>query len=386
MSGVLKLVKSDAAGGVNLIIAAALAILLANLDSTAVGYQSFLNWQPHSSAAGNAHPLTTLFWVNDVLMVFFFLQVGLEVKRELISGALASRQQALFPLIAALGGMLAPALIFLLFTRHSSEGQSGWAIPTATDIAFALGILALLGNRVPVAIKVFLMALAVIDDLGAIVIIALFYSGSPNVAALAMAVAVIVVMAVMNRCGVRSRIAWLVAGAALWYVVLLSGIHATLAGVILGMMMPVRGEGSNSAAARLTHQLEPWVRWLILPLFAFANAGVVLKGLSVGDMLSALPLGIMAGLLIGKPLGITLVCWLSARLGITRLPVSTRISDIAAVGVLCGIGFTMSVFIATLAYGQQGGTLINEAKLGILGGSILSALCGYCLLRYRYSR
>lgn len=386
MSGVLKLVKSDAAGGVILIIAAALAILLANLGSTAAGYQSFLNWQPHSSAAGSAHPLTTLFWVNDVLMVFFFLQVGLEVKRELISGALASRQQALFPLIAALGGMLAPALIFLLFTRHSSEVQSGWAIPTATDIAFALGILALLGNRVPVAIKVFLMALAVIDDLGAIVIIALFYSGSPNVAALAMAVAVIAVMAVMNRCGVRSRIAWLVAGAALWYVVLLSGIHATLAGVILGMMMPVRGEGSDSAAARLTHQLEPWVRWLILPLFAFANAGVVLKGLSTGDMLSALPLGIMAGLLVGKPLGITLVCWLSARLGITRLPVGTRISDIAAVGVLCGIGFTMSVFIATLAYGQQGGALINEAKLGILGGSILSAVCGYGLLRYRYSR
>lgn len=381
MSVLKKLVKSEAGGGIVLILAAALAIILANSGFSRDAYQQFLQWQ---CGGTQAHPINTVFWINDVLMVFFFLLVGLEVKREMVSGALASRQQALFPLIAALGGMLAPALIFLLFNGHHTEAQRGWAIPTATDIAFALGILALLGSRVPVAIKVFLMALAVIDDLGAIVIIALFYSGSLNWLALGMALLAIIVMAVMNRCAVRSRLLWLGVGAGLWYAVLLSGIHATLAGVILGLMMPVHGQGDDSAAFKLTHQLEPWVRWLILPLFAFANAGVVLAGLSVSDLSSTLPLGIVAGLLVGKPLGITLFCWLSARLGITQLPANTRISDIAAVGVLCGIGFTMSIFIATLAFGQQG-ALTNEAKLGILGGSVLSAVAGYCLLRSRYS-
>lgn len=385
MSVLKKLFLSEAAGGVVLIVAAVLAMVLANASWSAEGYQHFLHFTLSEGSSADAHPHNTLFWINDALMAVFFLLVGLEVKQELVSGALATRQQAIFPLLAALGGMIAPAVIFLAGNGHHPEFRNGWAIPTATDIAFALGILALLGHRVPAVLRVFLMALAVIDDLGAIIIIALFYSGQVSLLALGAMAVMVVILALMNRAGVQKRSAWLLAGVVLWYAVLSSGVHATIAGVILGLMMPVRGQGEHSAASTLAHALAPWSRWLILPLFAFANAGVVLNNLSLSDVLSPLPLGIIAGLLIGKPLGIALICWLSTRLGIARFPGKTGIADIATIGVLCGIGFTMSIFIASLAFGQQHAQLVNEAKLGILGGSVLSAVVGYVLLRLRYA-
>ena len=384
MSALQKWVKSEAAGGVILIIAAALALILANAGWSAKGYQQLLHFTPTGGNRGE-HPHDILFWINDALMALFFLLVGLEVKRELVAGALASKQQALFPFIAALGGMIAPALIFLSFNASHPGIRNGWAIPTATDIAFALGILALLGSRVPPVLKVFLMALAVIDDLGAIVIIALFYSSHIAWGAMALVVAAVAVLALMNRAKVSSPVPYLLVGAVLWVAVLLSGIHATIAGVILGLMMPVKGVPDTAAAPRLTHTLEPWIRWLVLPLFAFANAGVVVGDISLSQAFSSLPSGIIAGLLVGKPLGITVACWLSLRLGLTRLPENTGIRDIAAIGVLCGIGFTMSIFIASLAYGQEAASLVNEAKLGILGGSVLSAVSGYLLLRRRYA-
>ncbi len=384
MSVLHKWIKSEAAGGVILIIAAGLALILANAGWSAEGYQHFLHYTPTGLSSGE-HPHDVLFWINDALMALFFLLVGLEVKRELVTGALASKQQALFPLIAALGGMIAPALIFLAFNASHPGIRDGWAIPTATDIAFALGILALLGSRVPPVLKVFLMALAVIDDLGAIVIIALFYSGHIAWGPMGLVVAAVAVLALMNRAKVSSCIPYLLVGAVLWGAVLQSGIHATIAGVVLGLMMPVKGLAETAAAPRLTHALEPWVRWLVLPLFAFANAGVVVGDISLSQAFSSLPSGIIAGLLAGKPLGITVACWLSLRLGLTRLPENTGLRDIAAIGVLCGIGFTMSIFIASLAYGQEAASLVNEAKLGILGGSVLSAVAGYLLLRRRYS-
>ncbi|GAA0480360.1 Na+/H+ antiporter NhaA [Tatumella punctata] len=385
MSLAIKIFRSEAAGGVVLIVAAGLALILANMGWSAEGYQQFLQFTPLTGVSIDGHSPNTLFWINDALMALFFLLVGLEVKQELVSGALATRQQAVFPLLAAIGGMIAPAAIFLLFNGGLAEIRQGWAIPTATDIAFALGILALLGNRVPPVLKVFLMALAVIDDLGAIIIIALFYSGQVSWFALGGAAIVMAVLALMNRVGLRYRSLYLLAGVALWYAVLSSGVHATIAGVILGLMMPVKGQGKHSAALKLAHSLHPWVRWLILPLFAFANAGVVMNNLSMQDVISSLPLGIIAGLLLGKPLGITLICWISSRLGMTRLPENTGIKDIAAIGILCGIGFTMSIFIASLAFGQDGTRLINEAKLGILCGSVLSAVAGYVLLRWRFT-
>ncbi len=384
MSVLMKIFRSEAAGGIVLIFAAVVAMVLANAGWSAEGYQHFLHFTLSGDSSTDAHPHNTLFWINDALMAVFFLLVGLEVKQELVHGALATRQQAIFPLLAALGGMIAPAALFLVVNAQHPELRNGWAIPTATDIAFALGILALLGPRVPAVLRVFLMALAVIDDLGAIIIIALFYSSQVSLLALAAMAVMVLILALMNRAGVQKRTAWLLAGVVLWYAVLSSGIHATIAGVILGLMMPVKGQGKDSVALTLAHSLAPWSRWLILPLFAFANAGVVLDKLSLSDVLSPLPLGIIAGLLIGKPLGIALVCWLSTRLGIARFPGKTGIADIATLGVLCGIGFTMSIFIASLAFGQQQAQLVNEAKLGILAGSVLSAVAGYVLLRGRY--
>jgi len=378
-----KIVESDATGGVVLIIAAALAMVLANSGATQQGYRDLLAIPVEFRFGSLDISKDLLLWINDALMALFFLMVGLEVKRELVMGALAKREQALFPLIAALGGMIAPAIIFLLFNGADAATRSGWAIPTATDIAFALGILALLGSRVPPALKIFLMALAIIDDLGAIVIIALFYTHHLSMASLGVAAAAIAVLALMNLLNVRNTGLYLLVGLVLWVAVLKSGVHATLAGVVVGFLIPLAKKEGHSPAIHLEHALHPWVRWVILPLFAFANAGVSLTGVSFGSLFSLLPLGIMAGLLIGKPLGITLFCWLADKTGIARLPENTHIKDIAAVGVLCGIGFTMSIFIASLAYGDISAELMTMAKLGILSGSILSAVLGYMILGWR---
>jgi len=376
-------IESDASNGMILILAAVAAMILANTAATAEGYQALLNEPVQIRFGALDISKNLLLWINDALMALFFLLIGLEVKRELRVGELASREKAIFPVIAALGGMALPALIFLAFNHGDEIARNGWAIPTATDIAFALGVLALLGSRVPAALKVFLMALAIIDDLGAIVIIALFYTSGLSMLSLGVAAAAIVVLALLNYFNVRKISIYILVGIVLWTAVLKSGVHATLAGVIVGFFVPLEKREGHSPAEHLAHGLMPWVNWLILPLFAFANAGISLAGITLGDILSPEPAGIIFGLLIGKPLGITLFCWLAVRLRLAVLPGGTTIRDIMAIGVLCGIGFTMSIFISSLAFDAAHEQLVTFSKLGILTGSLLSAVLGYSLLRVR---
>ncbi|WP_338560978.1 Na+/H+ antiporter NhaA [Erwinia sp. E_sp_B04_7] len=384
MRAVIKrLLKNEATGGVVLIIAAAVAMFLANNAGTQQAYQSILSMPVEFRFGSLDISKNLLLWINDALMALFFLMIGLEVKHELISGSLATRERAMFPLIAAVGGMLAPGLIYAALNHNDPLAIHGWAIPTATDIAFALGILALLGSRVPPALKMFLMALAVIDDLGAILIIAFFYTQDLSLASLGVAAGAIVVLALLNRAGVRNIPLYMLVGMVLWVAVLKSGIHATVAGVIVGFFVPLKKENGHSPAVHLAHGLAPWVSWLILPLFAFANAGVSLTGVSLDGLFTSVPLGIILGLFIGKPLGITLICWLAVKLRLAALPEGTRMQDIAAIGVLCGIGFTMSIFIASLAFDATHEEMVTLAKLGILTGSIISAIVGYTLLRIK---
>lgn len=378
-----RFINSDASGGVTLIVAALLAMIMANLDATSGLYHAFLSTPVELTVGSLEIHKDMLLWINDALMAIFFLAIGLEVKSELVQGSLATRQQAAFPVIAALGGMVLPALIYLLFNFHDPIARHGWAIPTATDIAFALGVLALLGNRIPVALKIFLMALAIIDDLGAILIIALFYTSQLSMLSLGVAAAAIVVLALLNALNVRRTGIYILVGLVLWTAVLKSGVHATIAGVIIGFFIPLKEINGVSPAKNLEHVLSPWVSWLILPLFAFANAGVSLAGVTPTSLASMLPLGIIAGLFFGKPLGITLFTWLALRLKLAKLPHGTEFNQIMAVGVLCGIGFTMSIFITTLAFAELDPALVDLAKLGILMGSLLSAVVGYVLLRSR---
>jgi len=378
--------KSDAAGGIVLIAAAALAMLLANMNATHELYEGFLSTPVELKVGALEIKKNMLLWVNDALMAVFFLLVGLEVKRELVQGSLASRRQASLPVIAALGGMVLPAALYLAFNFQDPVTRAGWAIPAATDIAFALGILALLGSRVPPALKIFLMALAIIDDLGAIVIIALFYTSSLSMMSLLVAAGAIAVLALLNLCNVRRTGVYILVGVVLWTAVLKSGVHATLAGVIIGFFVPLKAQNGHSPAGSLEHALHPWVGFLILPLFAFANAGVSLEGVTLAGLTSLLPLGIIAGLFIGKPLGISLFCALAVKLKWATLPPGVSQKTILAVRVLCGIGFTMSIFIASLAFGDVDAALVTWAKLGILVGSLLAAVIGYALLRSHLSR
>ncbi|XDY59853.1 Na+/H+ antiporter NhaA [Cronobacter condimenti] len=377
--------KSEAAGGIVLIVAAALAMLLANLNVTHDLYEGFLSTPVELQVGALEIKKNMLLWVNDALMAVFFLLVGLEVKREMVQGSLASRRQASLPVIAALGGMVVPAMLYLAFNFQDPVTRGGWAIPAATDIAFALGILALLGSRVPPALKIFLMALAIIDDLGAIVIIALFYTNSLSMMSLLVAAGAIAVLAVLNICNVRRVGVYILVGVVLWTAVLKSGVHATLAGVIIGFFVPLKAEKGRSPAGTLEHALHPWVGFMILPLFAFANAGVSLAGVTLAGLTSLLPLGIIAGLFIGKPLGISLFCALAIKFKWATLPPGVSQKTILAVGVLCGIGFTMSIFIASLAFGDVEASLVTWAKLGILVGSLLAAVTGYLLLRSHLS-
>ncbi|MFJ5378795.1 Na+/H+ antiporter NhaA [Pectobacterium sp. CHL-2024] len=372
----------DAAAGVMLMMTTVLAIAFANWSVTAAGYQQFLMMPVEMRFGALEINKNMLLWINDGLMAIFFLLIGLEVKRELVEGTLASRQQAMLPLAAAVGGMMFPALLFLLFNGNDEATRAGWAIPAATDIAFAIGVLTLLGKRVPAGLKVFLLALAIIDDLGAILIIALFYTQQIFWPALGGAVLAIAALAYMNRQQVGKTSAYLLVGIVLWVCILKCGVHATLAGVIVGFFIPLRtSNGESSPATTLEHGLQTWVAFLIIPLFAFANAGIVLQGIVLEKLFSPLSLGIAAGLLIGKPLGITLFSWLTIRLGYARLPAGVHFSQIVAVSVLCGIGFTMSIFITLLAFSGGNAELITYAKLGILLASGLAALLGYLALR-----
>ncbi|MDP8034055.1 Na+/H+ antiporter NhaA [Pasteurella atlantica] len=375
------LLKKEPISGILLFVLALVAMLFANTGLNSL-YTSFLN-MPVSIQVGHFEiDKSLLHWINDGFMAVFFILVGLEVKRELFEGSLSSYQQAIFPAIAAIGGMVIPALIFYMITYTSPELQKGWAIPMATDIAFALGIVALLGKRVPLALKVFLLALAIIDDLGAIVVIAIFYSDTLSMTALISASVAIVILAIMGKCKVSSIGAYILVGLVLWASVLKSGVHATLAGVIIGFCIPLKGRNGERPLHQLEHSLVPWCSLFILPLFAFANAGVNLNGVSLSMVTSALPLGIVFGLIVGKPLGVFLFSYLSVKFRIATLPEGINFKQILAVAFLCGIGFTMSMFLASLAFIDGAGENLNIlSRVGILIGSIVSAIFGYILLR-----
>ena len=370
--------KLEAASGVLLIIAAILALIMANSPMQGT-YQQFLNIPLAIKIGALNIDKPFLLWINDGLMAIFFLVVGLEVKRELVEGSLAGRDKAIFPAVAALGGMLIPAIVYLFFNATDDIARQGWAIPAATDIAFALGIMALLGKRVPTELKVFLLALAIIDDLGVIIIIALFYTKSVSLMALGLAILSILALIWMNWRKVENTSAYLFFGIILWVCILKSGIHATLAGVIVGFLIPLKGCQNNSLSEQLEHLLHPWVAYLILPLFAFANAGIQLSGITLNDLVSALPVGVALGLLIGKPTGIFLFSWLALKLGVAKLPAKINVKQIFAVSVLCGIGFTMSIFIASLAF-EGLDNFSTYARLGILIGSTIAAILGLLLL------
>ena len=375
----------ESASGILLIIAALLALLFAN-SPLASYYHDFLATDIQVRIASLDLHKPLFLWINDGLMALFFLLIGMEVKREMIDGALSTRAQAVFPAIAALGGMLAPALIYLLLNQGNPETQSGWAIPAATDIAFALGVMALLGKRVPTSLKVFLLALAIMDDLGVIIIIALFYTQQLSLTALAIGVVATLTLLWMNRRGEDRIGLYMLVGLVLWVAVLKSGVHATLAGVVVGFMIPLNGKRYASPLKHLEHVLHPWSAFLILPLFAFANAGVSLEGIYLSALLNPLPMGIILGLFVGKPLGIFTISWLAVKTGVAQLPQGVNFRQIFAVSILCGIGFTMSMFIASLAFEHGGVDYGSYSRLGILAGSTLAAVAGYIALRISLPR
>jgi NhaA family Na+:H+ antiporter len=367
---------SEAAGGIILMVAAALALIVAN-SPLAETYFSALH--------AYLGPLSVSHWVNDGLMAVFFLLVGLEIKREMLDGQLSTWPRRVLPGIAAAGGMVVPALVYVAINRNNGPALSGWAIPTATDIAFALGVLSLLGSRVPASLKVFLTALAIIDDLGAVIIIAIFYTSGLSLAYLGAAFAVIAVLIVLNRMRVMSLVPYLVLGAILWVLVLKSGVHATLAGVALALTIPLeRSPGlghdlDHSPLHRLEHGLHRIVPFFIIPIFGFANAGVSLAGLSFGALIEPLTLGVAAGLVIGKLVGVFGSSALAIRFGLADLPANAGWSHMLGVSLLCGIGFTMSLFIGLLAFASDV-ALQDAVKVGILAGSLVAAILGAAVL------
>jgi NhaA family Na+:H+ antiporter len=368
-----RFVESEASGGLVLMGSAALALVVANSPFASHYFQAL-----HAPLAG----LDVELWINDGLMALFFLLVGLEIKREMVEGELNSWSRRALPLLAAAGGMLVPAVIFVALNWRSPETLRGWAIPTATDIAFALGVLSLFGPRVPNSLKLFLTSLAIIDDLGAILIIALFYASALSLTALALAALVIAGLFTLNRLKVMRLAPYLALGLLLWVCMLFSGIHATLAGVVLALAIPLGAKRSDdrsvSPLCRLEHALSPWVGFLVLPIFGFANAGVSLAGVSFAYFLTPLSLGIVLGLFVGKQAGILGAVWLAWKTGMAELPAKAKGRDIYGVALLCGIGFTMSLFIGLLAFADPE----REAmiKLAVLCGSLLSAFAGAAVL------
>ena len=381
-----RFLKLESAGGILLLFSAAVAMLLANSPLSSQ-YNDFLNLPVSLQIGSFSINKTLIHWINDGFMAVFFVLVGMEVKKELFEGALSSYQQAIFPAIAAVGGMIVPALVYWFIAKQDPSLANGWAIPMATDIAFALGIMALLSKQVPLPLKIFLLALAIIDDLGAIVVIALFFSHELSVQALIFSGISILTLVLLNRFRVSALCAYMVIGAILWASVLKSGVHATLAGVIIGFCIPLKGKKGERPLHDFEHILAPWSSFVILPLFAFANAGVSFDGIDVSMISSPLLLAIACGLIIGKPVGVFGFSYISVKLGLAKLPDGIKFKQIFAVAVLCGIGFTMSMFLASLAFDADAGESVNTlSRLGILLGSTVSATLGYLFLKQTTKR
>ncbi|TCM19475.1 sodium/proton antiporter (NhaA family) [Novosphingobium sp. PhB165] len=372
-----KLIRGDATAGILLILVAVLALLTAN-SALGHGYHALFH---HPLAWSPVARLDTLHaWINDALMAVFFFVVGLEIKREVLDGELSNPARRRLPVLAAFAGMATPALIYLATAGISLPAQRGWAIPAATDIAFAVGVLALLGRRVPAALRLFLLTVAIVDDLGAVAVIALFYTARIDPGWVIAAVAVLVALLACGRLRVPYVAVYLLLGLALWFCVLNSGIHATVAGVLLAFTIPLRPLRGKSMLLRLEHALAPWNSFVIVPLFGFANAGVALAGIGFSGLLSPVPLGVALGLFLGKQIGIFAAIVLSDRFGFAPRPEGASWVQLWGMAVLCGIGFTMSLFIGALAF-PQSPELVEEAKLGVLAGSLLSSLLGYAILR-----
>lgn len=381
-----RFLKLESAGGILLLFSAAVAMLLANSPLSSQ-YNDFLNLPVSLQIGSFSINKTLIHWINDGFMAVFFVLVGMEVKKELFEGSLSSYQQAIFPAIAAVGGMIVPALVYWFIAKQDPSLANGWAIPMATDIAFALGIMALLSKQVPLPLKIFLLALAIIDDLGAIVVIALFFSHELSVQALIFSGISILTLVLLNRFRVSALCAYMVVGTILWASVLKSGVHATLAGVIIGFCIPLKGKKGERPLHDFEHILAPWSSFVILPLFAFANAGVSFDGIDVSMISSPLLLAIACGLIIGKPVGVFGFSYISVKLGLAKLPDGINFKQIFAVAVLCGIGFTMSMFLASLAFDADAGESVNTlSRLGILLGSTVSATLGYLFLKQTTKR
>ncbi len=383
MKIVKKFLNNESSSGILLLLATIIALVLSNTFLSPI-YQAFLHL-PVSIQVGSLQLDKSLYhWVNDGLMVIFFLLIGLEVKREILEGSLSSFKQIILPGIAAVGGMLIPAIIYLFFNWNNTIAIDGWAIPTATDIAFALGILSLLGNRVPASLKIFLMALAIIDDLGAIVIIALFYTVELSTLSIMVAGISFLLLVILNLLGVVKKAAYFIVGLVLWVSVLKSGVHATLSGVLLAFTIPLKVKDKEqqviSPLKEIEHSLHFWVAFFILPLFAFVNAGVNMTQISINQMFGTVPLGIILGLFTGKQLGVFGFSWIAIKLNIAALPENSTWQQLYGVAILTGIGFTMSLFITSLAF-ENDSIFQYTDKLAILIGSLLSGVVGYLVLK-----
>lgn len=385
MSYVKEFFRMESAGGILLIIATLLAMFAEN--SPLNPYYDALLDTPVEVRIGElevAKPL--LLWINDGLMAIFFFLIGLELKREILEGELSDPSKIALPVFAAIGGMAVPAAIYSVINAGDEIALRGWAIPSATDIAFALTILSLLGSKVPTSLKLFLLTLAIVDDMGAIVIIALFYTTDLSVTSLSVAASCLIALALLNRFGVKEIAAYLLIGLIMWTAVLKSGVHATLAGVLLAFFIPLHGrEGEPSPLRQMEHDLHPSVAFGILPLFAFANTGIPLSALSWEDLLQPITMGIALGLFIGNQIGVMGMSWLAIKLRIAKMPSGVTWSELYGVSMLCGIGFTMSLFLGSLAFEQGGLDISVDERLGIMLGSTISAICGYFWLRWRLS-
>lgn len=378
-----KFIKLESAGGLILMAATVLAMVVKNSPLSSL-YQSLLLLEGEVRVGVLSVEKPVFLWVNDLWMAVFFFLVGMEIKREWVEGHLSDRSQVALPVLAALGGIVVPGAVYAFLNWGDTVAMKGWAIPTATDIAFALGVIALLGSRVPVGLKVFLMTLAVLDDLAAIVLIAVFYTTKLSTGSLALAGVAVIVLIVLNRAGVKTIAPYVLVGIALWTCVLKSGVHATLAGVVLAMAIPARGKTHDDEPPlrHLIHALHPWVAFGILPAFAFVNAGIDFGELRWDRVLGTVPIGIVLGLFFGKQAGVLLFSWATIKLGFARLPAHTSWLQMWGIAALCGIGFTMSLFIGSLAFAEGGAGYARADRLAIVAGSLLSGVFGYLLLRF----